>query len=83
LWPRLQDHQRAIVVGERFHGRGSVQNIIEMESRSSAEVDHGELLAAQRQNIHRFPEAKEADEWGVKPDAGFEVTLKDDERRRT
>src|SRR5262245_56284455 len=26
-------------------------------------------------NIHRFPDAKESDEWGVKPDPGYEVPL--------
>jgi carboxyl-terminal processing protease len=29
-------------------------------------------------NIHRMPEDDEADEWGVTPDAGFEVKLDDD-----
>ena len=38
-------------------------------------------------NIHRFPDSKDfeaadidPDEWGVKPDEGFEVPLKDEER---
>src|ERR1700724_3530100 len=31
-------------------------------------------------NIHRFPDAKDTDEWGVKPDKGFEVPMKDEER---
>ena len=28
----LQDHQRAVVMGERTWGKGSVQNVIEMEN---------------------------------------------------
>jgi carboxyl-terminal processing protease len=77
----LQDHQRAIVVGERTYGKGSVQNVIEMEARSSAlKLTTASYWRPNGKNIHRFPEAKESDEWGVKPDAGFEVTLKDDER---
>src|SRR5262249_35559018 len=32
----LQDHGRAVVVGERTYGKGSVQNVIEMENHSSA-----------------------------------------------
>src|SRR5207249_6368216 len=32
-------------------------------------------------NIHRWPDAKESDEWGVKPDAGYEVKLTDEQRR--
>src|SRR5205823_10055220 len=31
-------------------------------------------------NIHRFPESKDTDEWGVKPNAGFEVTMDDADR---
>src|SRR5262249_13390883 len=31
-------------------------------------------------NIHRFPDSKETDEWGVKPTKDFEVPMKDEER---
>ena len=31
-------------------------------------------------NIHRFPDSKETDDWGVIPDAGFEIKLADEER---
>jgi carboxyl-terminal processing protease len=31
-------------------------------------------------NIHRFPDSKESDDWGVKPTPGFEVPMKDEER---
>jgi carboxyl-terminal processing protease len=31
-------------------------------------------------NIHRHPDSKETDEWGVKPHADFEIVLKDEER---
>src|SRR5262249_27724911 len=30
-------------------------------------------------NIHRFPDAKESDEWGVKPDPGMDIKLDDTE----
>ncbi len=79
----LQDHKRAVVVGERSYGKGSVQNIIDMHEGS----DHGALKLTTAsywrpsgKNIHRFPDSKDSDDWGVKPDAGFEVPLKDDER---
>ena len=32
------------------------------------------------ENMHRYPNSKETDEWGVKPTPGFEITMKDDER---
>jgi carboxyl-terminal processing protease len=33
-----------------------------------------------KKNIHRFPDSKEKDEWGVKPTEGYEVKLSDEER---
>jgi carboxyl-terminal processing protease len=77
----LQDHHRAIVIGERSYGKGSVQNVIRMEHNTSAlKLTTASYWRPSGKNIHRFPDAKETDEWGVKPDAGFEVPMKDDER---
>lgn len=76
----LQDHQRAIVVGERTWGKGSVQNVIEMEDGKSAlKLTTASYQRPNGHNIHRFPDAKESDEWGVMPDAGFEIKLDDNE----
>ncbi len=77
----LQDHGRAIVVGERSYGKGSVQNIILMEHDTSAlKLTTASYWRPNGKNIHRFPDSKETDDWGVKPNPGFEVPLKDDER---
>ena len=46
----LQDHERAIVIGNRTWGKGSVQNIIELEGGKSAfEADHRQLYSTERQ----------------------------------
>jgi carboxyl-terminal processing protease len=77
----LQDHKRAVVVGERSYGKGSVQNIIEMEGQTSAlKLTTASYWRPSGKNIHRFPDSKESDEWGVKPDPGFDVPLKSEER---
>lgn len=77
----LMDNNRAIVVGERSYGKGSVQNIIEMENRSSAlKLTTASYWRPSGANIHRFPDSKETDEWGVKPSEGYDVPLKDEER---
>ncbi len=79
----LQDHQRAIVIGERTWGKGSVQNIIELEGgRSALKLTTAGYHRPSGKNIHRFEEATEDDDWGVKPDEGFEVKLSAGETRR-
>ncbi len=77
----LQDHGRAVVVGERSYGKGSVQNIILMEHETSAlKLTTASYWRPSGKNIHRFPDSKDTDEWGVKPNPGFEVPMDDEER---
>jgi carboxyl-terminal processing protease len=77
----LQDHKRAVIVGERSYGKGSVQNIIEMEGHKSAlKLTTASYWRPSGKNIHRFPDSKESDEWGVRPDPGFAVAMDDEER---
>jgi len=79
----LQDHNRAIVVGERTYGKGSVQNVIELENGKSAlKLTTASYQRPNGKNIHRFPEATEEDEWGVVPSEGYEVRLNPTEMRR-
>ena len=77
----LQDHLRAIIIGERSYGKGSVQNIIQLENGTSAlKLTTASYWRPSGKNIHRFPDSKEEDEWGVRPNEGFEVKLTDEER---
>ena len=79
----LQDHKRAIVVGERTYGKGSVQNVIELEGGKSAlKLTTASYHRPSGKNIHRFPKATEKDEWGVMPDEGFEVKFTDKETEK-
>jgi carboxyl-terminal processing protease len=72
----LQDHHRALIIGERTWGKGSVQNVIELEGGSSAlKLTTASYHRPSGQNIHRFPGASEKDVWGVTPDKGLEVKL--------
>ena len=77
----LQDHRRAAVVGERSYGKGSVQKVFPLpHSQAAVKLTTEAWLTPAGKNIHRWPDSKEADEWGVKPDAGNEVKLTDKER---
>jgi carboxyl-terminal processing protease len=76
----LQDHHRAVIVGERTWGKGSVQQVIEMENgRSALKLTTASYKRPNGKNIHRFPDAKETDEWGVHPDEGYELRSSNDE----
>ncbi|MBV8229035.1 MAG: S41 family peptidase, partial [Planctomycetaceae bacterium] len=61
----LQDHNRAIVVGQRSYGKGSVQNIIDLEDgKSVLKLTVATYQRPSGKNIHRFKNAKDSDEWG-------------------
>jgi carboxyl-terminal processing protease len=72
----LQDHKRAVVVGQRSFGKGSVQNILPLDNgQSILKLTVATYWRPSGKNIHRFKDAKESDEWGVSPDPGMEVKL--------
>jgi carboxyl-terminal processing protease len=77
----LQDHLRAVIIGERSYGKGSVQNVIAMEGGATAlKLTTASYWRPSGKNIHRFPDSKDEEDWGVKPNPGFEVKLSDEER---
>jgi carboxyl-terminal processing protease len=77
----LQDHGRAVIIGERSYGKGSVQNVIKLEDGKSAlKLTTASYWRPSGKNIHRFFDSKETDDWGVKPNPGFEVLMKPEER---
>ena len=72
----LQDHKRAVVVGQRSYGKGSVQNIIDLDGGNSVlKLTVASYYRPSGENIHRFKNAKTTDKWGVSPDPGAEVKL--------
>jgi carboxyl-terminal processing protease len=72
----LQDHKRAAVVGQRSYGKGSVQNIIDLDGGNSVlKLTVASYYRPSGENIHRFKNAKATDKWGVTPDRGLEVKL--------
>lgn len=75
----LQDHQRAIVLGERSFGKGTVQRLLPLEAgRSLLKLTSASYWRPSGANIHRLADTPEDEAWGVRPDPGLEVKLDDE-----
>jgi C-terminal peptidase prc len=76
----LQDHHRAIIVGERSFGKGSMQNVQPFEG-GQLKVTTALWAGPGGKNLNRASTAgKEDDEWGVTPDRNFTIKLSRKER---
>ena len=59
-----------------------MQNVIELEEGGSAlKLTTASYHRPSGKNIHRFPDAKEEDEWGVMPNEGFESRSSTEQQR--
>ena len=75
----LRDHKRAVVVGERSYGKGSVQEVVELDGNSGAiKLTTAYYYLPNGQCINRGTEP--GGEWGVTPTV--RVPLTDEERQR-
>ncbi len=75
----LQDHGRAVVVGQRTRGKASVQTPLALGPPGVAlKLTSGTFVRPSGKNLHRFPASKIDDEWGVVPDEGGELRLSAD-----
>ena len=76
----LQDQAGTCVIGTRTFGKGTVQELIDLNgNRGILKLTTSSYWRPSGKNIHRGREAKEEDDWGVKPNPGYEVKLDDDE----
>ena len=72
----LQDHRRAVVVGERSYGKGTVQELINLQpGQGTLKLTTSSYWRPSNKNIHRSADATEEDDWGVSPDEGYERKL--------
>jgi carboxyl-terminal processing protease len=72
----LQDHGRAVVVGERTFGKGTVQELIPLEAgQGMLKLTTASYWRPSGKNIHRRSDADESDDWGVSPNEGYEVEI--------
>lgn len=75
----LADNNRAIVIGERSFGKGSVQNVIPLPSGAGTlKITEQLYYLPSGRCIHRKDDSTT---WGVDPSPGFYVPMTDDEYR--
>jgi C-terminal peptidase prc len=69
----LQDHNRAVVMGERTYGKGSVQNIQEFSpTGGQIKLTTASYWRPSGKNINKpSTQGRDNDEWGVTPDVGY------------
>jgi carboxyl-terminal processing protease len=72
----LQDHKRALIIGERSYGKGSVQNIVKF-GEGEIKLTTAAFYRPNGKCLQRFIAG--GDDWGVKPDRN--IPLNDLERQ--
>ncbi len=79
----LKDHGRARLVGQRSLGKASVQQPLPLGVAGiGMKLTTGTFLRPNGKNLHRFPDSKETEDWGVRPDPGLEMRLSADLSRQ-
>ncbi len=64
----LQDHQRAVVVGQRTLGKASIQTQEPMPlPNTGLKLTNGSFFRPSGKALHRFADSKPGDDWGVRP----------------
>lgn len=77
----LQDHGRAVLIGEQSYGKGTVQDIIPIQyNKSMLKLTTASYWRPSDRQIDRNdPESQRTKVWGVQPDAGFEFEMSEEE----
>lgn len=72
----LQDLGRAKIAGVRSYGKGTVQQIFELENDQTAlKFTTARFYRPSGKNIHRTEEMTEKDQWGISPDQGLKLEI--------
>lgn len=72
----LQDHNRAIIIGTRSYGKGSVQTIQNFDTGGKLKLTTATFWRPSNRNLNRAStQGRDEDEWGVSPDSGFVLKL--------
>jgi C-terminal peptidase prc len=72
----LQDHDRAVIMGSRSYGKGSVQTILPFETGGQLKLTTATFWRPNGKNLNKASTpGRPEDEWGVTPDKGYNLEL--------
>jgi carboxyl-terminal processing protease len=79
----LQDHHRAVIVGQQSYGKGTVQQLMDLGQAGTLKLTVATYWRPSGRNIHRNRgEEEPGATWGVLPDEAYEVVLDKEEFAR-
>jgi carboxyl-terminal processing protease len=65
----IQDHHRGVIVGQRTRGKASIQTLIPLPVPDTGlKLTNGMFIRPSGKSLHRFPDSKHTDDWGVRPE---------------
>jgi carboxyl-terminal processing protease len=78
----VQDHGRAVVMGERSFGKGSVQNVEKFPlTGGKIKMTTATFWPPSGRNLNKASTTgKDEEDWGVRPDKGYELKLETAEK---
>jgi C-terminal peptidase prc len=72
----LQDHKRAVIVGQRTLGKASIQMMLPLGvPNAGLKLTSGVFVRPSGKELHRGPDSKPGDDWGVRPDPRMDVRV--------
>ena len=71
----LKDNGRAVVAGTRTFGKASIQWTMSIQGLPGYQfkLTGGTYTRPNGKNLQRFPDSKPTDDWGIRPDPGYEL----------
>ena len=79
----LKDHGRGLVAGQRSRGKANIQRMLALPVPGvDLRLTTGTFQRPNGRSLHRFPESRTTDDWGVRPDPELELRLSPDLSRQ-
>lgn len=73
----LKDNGRAVLAGTRTFGKASIQWPLSVPDLPgySFKITGGTYTRPSGKNLQRYPDSKPTDDWGLRPDPGYEIPM--------